>query len=210
MNRRPRFDIAGRGSSRSSPTPHGSQPWNWHRPTQRQSRLLRSPGILSRRVLRGFLPLRRQLLDQPSQARCGTLATNSIVGSLEQRTCQTRSAHAAEALLAARAQSLAINRAKTSGLRREIAAAASPSRPGRMRSMLRNCARRTRKPFRLPAAAAAFQAGCTDSDRLLAARAISRGIGRGFRLCGARGDDLAASCVMKRFCSALLRPASVS
>ena len=29
--------------------------------------LLRSPGILARRALRGFLPLRRQLLDQPSR-----------------------------------------------------------------------------------------------------------------------------------------------
>jgi hypothetical protein len=32
-------------------------------------RLLRSPGILSRRDLRGFLPLRRQLSDQPSRKR---------------------------------------------------------------------------------------------------------------------------------------------
>jgi len=32
---------------------------------------LRSPGILSRRAPRGFLPLRRQLLDQPPW-RCWT------------------------------------------------------------------------------------------------------------------------------------------
>ena len=40
---------------------------DWHRPVQRQSRLPRSPGILSRRDLCGFLPHRRQLSDQPSQ-----------------------------------------------------------------------------------------------------------------------------------------------
>jgi hypothetical protein len=41
-------------------------PGNWHRPAQCQSWLLRSPGILSRRGLGGFLPLRRRLSDQPS------------------------------------------------------------------------------------------------------------------------------------------------
>jgi len=40
---------------------------NWHRPEQCQFWLLRSPGILSRRVPRGFLPPGRQLLDQPSR-----------------------------------------------------------------------------------------------------------------------------------------------
>ena len=35
-------------------------------PSNANSWLLRSPGILSRRVLCGFLPLRRRLLDQPS------------------------------------------------------------------------------------------------------------------------------------------------
>jgi hypothetical protein len=43
-----------------------SKPWNWHRPEQRQSWPLRSPGILSHRVPRGFLPPGR-LLDQPSR-----------------------------------------------------------------------------------------------------------------------------------------------
>src|ERR1700730_13465174 len=57
-------------------------------PSDANSWLLRSPGILSRRALRGFLPLRRRLLDQPSTRR-GTLATNSIL-KLEQGTCQTR------------------------------------------------------------------------------------------------------------------------
>jgi hypothetical protein len=60
------------------------------------SRPLRSPGILARRALRGFLPLRRQLLDQPSwrcghRGQCGTLATNSM-RRLEQIMCQTRRA----------------------------------------------------------------------------------------------------------------------
>jgi hypothetical protein len=55
---------------------------------------LRSPGILARRALCGFLPLRRQLLDQPSwrcetSPRCGTLATNSMPPA-EQIMCHTR------------------------------------------------------------------------------------------------------------------------
>jgi len=56
---------------------------NWHRAEQCQFWLLRSPGILSRRVPRGFLPPRRRLLDQPSRSMridgCGTLATNSMI-----------------------------------------------------------------------------------------------------------------------------------
>jgi hypothetical protein len=60
-----------------------AKPWNWHRAEQRQFWLLRSPGILSRRVPRGFLPPGRRLLDQPSRSMridgCGTLATNSMI-----------------------------------------------------------------------------------------------------------------------------------
>ena len=83
--RMPAFGCLGR----SSPTPfQAHQPWNWHRPGVANSWPLRSPGILSRRVLCGFLPRRRQLLDQLSKNRYGTLAANSML-TAEQMTCQT-------------------------------------------------------------------------------------------------------------------------
>ena len=62
QRRQPRFETVHRQLHTGF-----AKPWNWHRPEQCQSWLLRSPGILSRRAPCGFLPLGRQLLDQPSR-----------------------------------------------------------------------------------------------------------------------------------------------
>lgn len=53
-------------SEHPSPTPQHRHTGIGKDPSTANSWLLRSPGILSRRVRRGFLPRRQQLLDQPS------------------------------------------------------------------------------------------------------------------------------------------------
>jgi hypothetical protein len=121
----------------SSPTPHRAKPWNWHRPEQCQSWLLRSPGILSRRVPCGFLPLGRRLLDQPSQSAMRNPSRQLNDESLSK-------GHARSALANARAfqsQALASIARNYSVKRTEIAAQIVQCgivTVRKMRSMLRN------------------------------------------------------------------------
>jgi hypothetical protein len=130
---------------------------------------LRSPGILSRRAPRGFLPRRQQLLDQPSTG-CGTLATNSMikVGARDMPDQATGRIHGSSAQLSR--YSIAIL-GKGLGIAAESPALPDHRQAIRMRSILRKL-RGSRQPA--PASGfrtAVFKARCTDCNRSTACRA---------------------------------------
>jgi hypothetical protein len=120
---------------------------NWHRAEQRQFWLLRSPGILSRRVPRGFLPPGRRLLDQPSRRmridRCGTLATNSMI-----RIGARDMPDGFRGALQPAARGFQPNHSANARRSRDKSSPARPCERLKMRSMLRN--RSGAAPFARP------------------------------------------------------------
>src|SRR6202012_3614047 len=144
-----------------------------------------SPGILSRRGLRGFLPHRRRLSDQPLQKpQRGTLAPNSMP-EMEQGTCQRRERGGALALACLQLTSFAPS-ASVSGWNRDPCITTGLAR---IRSVLRIYSAAAAMGRRKPAKRRLFRQ--TASIMVVAIPAVIPSIRnrRGVHLPRTRGDD---------------------
>ena len=169
------------------------EPWNWHRDlSNANSWLLRSPGILSRRALRRFLPLRRQLLDQPSTSmRNPSHQLNAQLGAKDMPDRKPgalggaflRDMFVDHMSYSAKCMAIPEEMALFRSVRRHVINAKYASQYYPARPL----------PAPLTSRIAAFEAGCTDSSRLFRSspdRSIDRG--RRFKPAGVGPQSVAS------------------